>query len=99
MKNVASLRAKKPEADPTQPLAVLAAQHGHTKILRYCLGKGAILDRNLAHGMMTGERKDPGMETLVKQHMERIEDVLQTRVDENGDITNSEMDEFDVVEW
>ena len=96
---MASLRAKKPEADPTQPLAVLAAQHGHSKILKYCLDKGAIFDRNLAHGMMTGERKDSGVEKLVKQHIERIEDLLQTRVDENGDMTNSEMDEFDIIEW
>ena len=99
IKNLESLCAKKPEADPTQPLAVLAAQHGHTKILKYCLGRGAIVDRNLGTGMMKGESKDPGMAKLVEQHMERIEEVLELRVDENGDIADSEMGEFDNVEW
>ena len=99
VKNLENLRAKKPEADPMQPLAVLAAEHGHCKILEYCLDKGAIIDRNLGDGMMKGGRKDPGVEKLVEQHSVRIEEVLETRLDENGDIADSEMAEFDVIEW
>lgn len=99
VKNLASLRAKKPEADPTQPVATLAALYAHSKILKHCLERGAKIDRNLARAMMRTESGYPEMAALVKQHWEKIEDLVETRVLENGDLAPEEMAELNEIEW
>ena len=101
MSNLQSLRAKKPAADPTQPLAVLAAQHGHVKILWYCLANGAAVDRNLARAIdrRQSNNKNAEMDAFVAEHIYSLEELVETRVDETGDLVDSEVEEFDDVEW
>jgi ankyrin repeat protein len=58
------LRYQRKQPDPIQPLAALAAQRGHSDILKLCLDEGAVFDVHLEEAALSGSRTAAMLDVL-----------------------------------
>ena len=87
--------------NPVQPVAVLAALEGHDKILKLCLDKGALIDRQLARAIGKGKgRKSPEMAEVIAPYKAQITEKTRGRKGPDGNFTDEQLEEwYGDIEW
>lgn len=70
-----------PKLNPSQPVGTIAANMGHLSVVDWVLGRGAIMDRELAMAIGRGSSKTAEMKAFYDENSEMLRDLTKVEPD------------------